>query len=604
LFYKFNLSSFFLILVSINICLFSQQTNRLNKYKYALPLEENKIQTYHNSYYTGPGIQLEDGNADNPNYEIGPEIAITGLTGYYDWQTNGTCPHYLSYISDNIVHAIYMTSFDSLNISNTRRTRYSFSTNGGSNWLYITEVPNYRSGFPTLTYGNTGASFNAAIIGNHYQPSNQLTAGIHVDLVPGAGTFTTTTWSFNTTNFIWPIVATFSNGNVLIGAETYQSAAGTDTGLIQIFNPNTNSWIGNPRLLVSPATDQINMRWVTAAGPNGNGIYVLDPIADAGGTYGGNRIFYWTTADNGQTWNGPMLLWESNFDTSWVFHTAWLGLDAVYDNAGNFYVAFNTFGGDSLSQSRIWITKNGGPAVCVAVNNQIPGAAWEMTQIMANVCTMDWPSLSVSDDGQYIFCAYSVLKQNDIINFFQAFDLFYSFSQTNMLNFTGNGPIQITSGTNDERYVSLGRKAFTQSPNTYILPLVYQKDPQPGSAAFSDNAPISRASLIFRKITQAQIFTKQNNEGQNIPVHYSLFQNYPNPFNPRTKIKFEIPKSSYTKLIVYDIIGREVGTLVNEQLQPGTYEIEWNASECASGVYFCKLTTDDYIQIKKMVFLK
>lgn len=90
----------------------------------------------------------------------------------------------------------------------------------------------------------------------------------------------------------------------------------------------------------------------------------------------------------------------------------------------------------------------------------------------------------------------------------------------------------------------------------------------------------------------------------NIPSTYKLYQNYPNPFNPSTEIKFQIPISSFTKLIVYNILGSEVTTLVNEQLKPGTYEVEWGASNYPSGVYFYKLTTAEFTETKRMVLVK
>jgi photosystem II stability/assembly factor-like uncharacterized protein len=84
----------------------------------------------------------------------------------------------------------------------------------------------------------------------------------------------------------------------------------------------------------------------------------------------------------------------------------------------------------------------------------------------------------------------------------------------------------------------------------------------------------------------------------------NLYDNYPNPFNPSTKIKFDVVKSGNVKIIVYDIIGREVKTLVNEKLSPGTYETTFDAAGLSSGIYFYKLTTDGFSQTKKMLFLK
>lgn len=92
------------------------------------------------------------------------------------------------------------------------------------------------------------------------------------------------------------------------------------------------------------------------------------------------------------------------------------------------------------------------------------------------------------------------------------------------------------------------------------------------------------------------------------PEKFTLSQNYPNPFNPVTKIKFDIPvgngRDRSVRLIIYDILGREVAILVNEELKPGTYEADWNAAGFSSGVYFYKIVAGDYTETKKMVLMK
>jgi photosystem II stability/assembly factor-like uncharacterized protein len=89
-----------------------------------------------------------------------------------------------------------------------------------------------------------------------------------------------------------------------------------------------------------------------------------------------------------------------------------------------------------------------------------------------------------------------------------------------------------------------------------------------------------------------------------VPAEFKLYSNYPNPFNPATKIKFDIPKSTLTKLIVYDALGRTIETLVNKELSAGTYEYTWNASKYNSGIYFIRIVSDKYIETRKMVLLK
>ena len=95
-----------------------------------------------------------------------------------------------------------------------------------------------------------------------------------------------------------------------------------------------------------------------------------------------------------------------------------------------------------------------------------------------------------------------------------------------------------------------------------------------------------------------------NPAGSTVPQVYSLSQNYPNPFNPTTKINFALPKQGLVTLKIYDILGREVRTLVNEIKTAGNYTVDFNASEFASGVYFYRLQSEGFTDIKKMMLVK
>jgi hypothetical protein len=90
----------------------------------------------------------------------------------------------------------------------------------------------------------------------------------------------------------------------------------------------------------------------------------------------------------------------------------------------------------------------------------------------------------------------------------------------------------------------------------------------------------------------------------NVPKQYGLTQNYPNPFNPTTVIAYQLPKAGNVKLIVYDLLGREVKTLVNEFKQAGSYNVSLDASELASGVYFYRINAGDFTDVKKMMLIK
>lgn len=93
-------------------------------------------------------------------------------------------------------------------------------------------------------------------------------------------------------------------------------------------------------------------------------------------------------------------------------------------------------------------------------------------------------------------------------------------------------------------------------------------------------------------------------EHQEIPGEFSLGQNYPNPFNPMTTITFSLPKAVHVNLKIYNLLGREVATLVDQQMLAGAHHVTWNAQDMPSGVYFYKLTVGDYSKLKKMIAIK
>jgi hypothetical protein len=115
-----------------------------------------------------------------------------------------------------------------------------------------------------------------------------------------------------------------------------------------------------------------------------------------------------------------------------------------------------------------------------------------------------------------------------------------------------------------------------------------------------------------RDLGAEEIYYKRNPTGiqavnqisSQLPKKFILHQNYPNPFNPVTNIEFAVPKSSFVKMIVYDVLGKEIAILVNENLKAGTYNADWNASKYPSGVYFYKLVTEGFSETKKMVLIK
>ena len=109
--------------------------------------------------------------------------------------------------------------------------------------------------------------------------------------------------------------------------------------------------------------------------------------------------------------------------------------------------------------------------------------------------------------------------------------------------------------------------------------------------------------FLFIKLTASSIEAVESISNK-IPTEFSLNQNYPNPFNPSTKITYQIPKVSFITLKIYDVLGKEITTLVNEEKPIGSYEIEFNAKNLPSGIYFYKIQAGSFVETKKMVLMK
>jgi hypothetical protein len=120
-------------------------------------------------------------------------------------------------------------------------------------------------------------------------------------------------------------------------------------------------------------------------------------------------------------------------------------------------------------------------------------------------------------------------------------------------------------------------------------------------AGTSQRDDFSNAATILK---YAQITVSVEPDGTGLPGTFSLSQNYPNPFNPSTTIQFALPKSGRVELKVYNTLGQEVVTLVNEEKVAGIYSALWNAGGVASGVYFFRLQAGEFTQTRKLLLLK
>jgi hypothetical protein len=102
----------------------------------------------------------------------------------------------------------------------------------------------------------------------------------------------------------------------------------------------------------------------------------------------------------------------------------------------------------------------------------------------------------------------------------------------------------------------------------------------------------------------SEMTSVKENSGLYPPADFTLEQNFPNPFNPNTTIRFSIPKATHVTLSIYNSLGEEIAKLVSQNLYAGIHTTEWDASGFASGVYYYRITADNFVETKKLLLLK
>ncbi len=541
---------------------------------------------------------------------IGPEIPITGLTGFYDYHFNGNQDHYLYRSNSTTMHAVYMLSQDSLDISGSRRVKYAFSNDNGTTWTDLGEVPTIRAGFPCANSFSTG---EASITSHYLDGGGLLQNWLNYDLTPGVGVFTPVQ---GPEEYIWPIQARVTNNNMLSLGTSYRGSAATDTTLVSVFNTTSHTFGAKIPLFTTAATNS-NSSLAIASGPNGAAVIINNSYRETGGNFGASRIFNFKSTDNGATWSASTVQYNPVIiqgDTATPYVNG--ATDVIYDNAGNTYTAFNTMTGALLSttNSRLYIQKNSDTPLLVCGGasspyNPIPGTMDSTAFGQGFISCIDHPCLSISSDGQYIFVSFAVLFQNDTLNGFNKSHVFYTWASLSNVS-SWHAPVQVSaSGPNsfDERYASIATVTPLEG-GYYSIYMSYQKDTQPGSHAFNDGAPVTRSWLVFRKIDDATLIGVNNN--QQVANQYKLYQNYPNPFNPATKIGYNLLRNSFVTLKLYDVLGRELRTIVNGNQTAGFKEIEFNATDLSSGIYFYTIEAAEqgsgniFKDTKKMILVK
>jgi hypothetical protein len=217
--------------------------------------------------------------------------------------------------------------------------------------------------------------------------------------------------------------------------------------------------------------------------------------------------------------------------------------------------------------------------------------------------TLSRPNIGVSANGNVLFAVFMVPSDfvGGITDTTTFGDIWMTVSANNGLNWEAPAKINPVNPVKDWRYISISPTS-DNSGNTYYANMVCLKGNMPGSYVNGTGNGESLEPYVFIRSTITGVGISQ--VSTEVPSNFSLSQNYPNPFNPTTNIKFAVSKSGFVTLKVYDMLGKEVAVLVNNNMTSGTYEYQFDASKLTSGIYFYNLKTDGFSETKKMMLIK
>ncbi len=264
---------------------------------------------------------------------------------------------------------------------------------------------------------------------------------------------------------------------------------------------------------------------------------------------------------NGENWTGPIYVTSDN-TVDWAVHTA-------YTNDGNPLLCWQK---DTLI---VGLTNDLNSTPSVWLDSSDVGLEFMNADFM---CTSEDSLILIWKDGSAIFYSFADLENFD-------------WCENIPIKTTPEVQRSVTTYFNSDGNLLIG---YLQFPRADSLPEVN-----------------SNGKIFISEIDLKNIVTGSVEELKNIPHYFKLYSAYPNPFNTSTKIKFEIPavetgqaSSLMTTLKVYDILGREVATLVNETKEAGTHEVEFDGSNLTSGIYFYRLQAGSFSEVKKLILMK
>lgn len=528
------------------------------------------------------------------------------LTTNYDYVANSIYTNNLLFNNDTIFSVNMARPFAPFPVTQ-RHAVLSYKPVGG-NWSHQS-VFGTQSGFPNLDIGFTGSTQGTlGVLGNQGKFALKNGLSFSVKDAPGNGTFV------------------FSNGNIFLGSNLNRLS-------FTLYKSDNlgDSWA----VIDSLARFHPDIVYCSSPGgvevdvfksPNEQYIVMLGTCEGDGHVYSGiaenraDNIWIMFSSDFGTTWDAKRVAADGVINLVQGYHTP---------NFAPLFENFSQISGAVDNSGIVHIVANGYGLVfsgTTLVGNSFPVLYWNSsTEVWKSISSQDidtltsisdfyptskigqsYPSIGISEDGQTLYAIWTGPQRNeaspigiDTSGGLFWTDLYHAASSDGGNTWVYGG----TASSKPDRSDTYGTSAqFLRYINSaFYADITWMEDLTTGVGPF--DGILTDNPIMYALVNTTDILTDVG-EGTGSINTFTLYQNYPNPFNPVTKISYRLEKHDRVTLKIYDVLGSHVTTLINSEMSSGLHEVNFNAVNLASGVYYYQLRSGEFIRTNKMILLK
>jgi hypothetical protein len=527
---------------------------------------------------------------------------ISSTATSYDLQSNASTQQvWVDLSNPDFIHAIFVNS-QTLSPWSDRTCLYFGSTDAGVNWFELGAVPinngtDGRSGFPVIYGLPTGE----AVIADHNNSNGSIFTHtkIYSDDSPFGYNFSEHDPGNISDGPVWPRL-TVTQDSIVFFASSGSPAPDDDIKInsLDLTSGQFSGWVG------VNGGDAEGYDW--SVSPGGKiGFAFKGRNTDEG------DVWYMQSTDSGITWE-PLIKVFDRDDSKDTTMGSLRGVQVnfyneepcvTYEVVQQIFSSGNFFPG-LPSEIHFWSPNiNGGLPKVIADSNNVPYFPYVGTNdVHVPLCR---PVIGRTHLGALLLAFNAttgeVFPSPDTTSYMAGYFTYSSDggdTWTNPEKFTPDTPLR------DWRYPSIAEivPAALVDQEYFKVQIVMQGDSIPGSTVNAAGMPVGVTAQYYH--FSADVVIGNTGKQNGLIEDFILGQNYPNPFNPSTSIEYVVPGNEFISLKVYDVLGNEIATLVNEEKSSGSYQVKFDATGIPSGVYFYKLNAGEFSQTKKMILMK